>query len=164
MKNVLGQMLIAEGAITKEQLEAARDLQARNGMRLGSCLVELGAVAPDVISRAVSRQLKARPIKESEIKIDPDLIRRVSVNVALDYELIPLRAQDDTLEVVIGQPINYVGLEELKIRTGFGKVVVYVASQDTVRRLISKHYGRVRAGARSILPDSNPKEPSQPAS
>ena len=151
MKNPLGQMLLHDGLITQDQLDQALQLQKQSGLRMGSCLIDMGLVGADQVAEVIARQLKARAIKESQIAIDPELIARIPAEVALDYELLPMRAEGDTLEVVIGEPRNYFGLDDLRLRTGFKNVIVYVAPQILIRNLLWKHYRKVRGSTRTIL-------------
>ena len=150
----LGQMLLREGLITEDQLNAAIGKQQTLGMRLGSCLIDMGMIEADTIAKVVGRQLHAKPILENEIRIDPDLIAKIPAEVAVDYDLLPLKAVGERLDVVIAEPNNYFGLDDLKMRTGFNDVAVYVAPQILIRNLIAKHYGQIRATAHPMGNDA----------
>src|SRR6267143_1940454 len=53
----LGDILVAQKAVSPEQLKLALDEQKRSGRRLGRVLVEMAFVAEEEIARALSRQL-----------------------------------------------------------------------------------------------------------
>lgn len=60
---LLGQLLLAQGAITAEELHEALRRQQSSGQRLGDILAEMGAVAPRQLERAlrVQARLRGRP-------------------------------------------------------------------------------------------------------
>ena len=72
------ELLLREGLITEDQLNAAIGKQQTLGMRLGSCLIDMGMIEADTIAKVVGRQLHAKPILENEIRIDPDLIAKIA--------------------------------------------------------------------------------------
>ncbi|EKB27753.1 GspE/PulE family protein [Aeromonas dhakensis] len=53
----IGERLIAKGAIGREDLERALEVQRQAGGRLGSILVRMGAVSEDAVLRSLSEQL-----------------------------------------------------------------------------------------------------------
>ncbi|MBL0559929.1 GspE/PulE family protein [Aeromonas hydrophila] len=53
----IGERLIAKGAIMREDLERALEVQRQAGGRLGSILVRMGAVSEDAVLRSLSEQL-----------------------------------------------------------------------------------------------------------
>ena len=57
---LLGQLLLAEQIITAEELREALHRQAMSGGRLGDVLLELGAVAPRQLERALRAQARLR--------------------------------------------------------------------------------------------------------
>ena len=54
---MIGEILIAKGAIGREDLERALEVQRQAGGRLGSILVRMGAVSEDAVLRSLSEQL-----------------------------------------------------------------------------------------------------------
>ena len=53
----IGETLIAEGALTREQLTDALSQQQQTGLRLGELLVGTGLVGPSVVVRALAESL-----------------------------------------------------------------------------------------------------------
>ncbi|HAF08281.1 TPA: general secretion pathway protein GspE, partial [candidate division WOR-3] len=66
----LGDLLIDEGLITKDQLNQALSQQKENGGRLGSILVQMGFVTDDQISKALGKQYNVGVFEFKE-DIDP---------------------------------------------------------------------------------------------
>ena len=63
---LLGEMLLAEGAVREDEVERALDLQRRIGGRIGSLLMRVGAVSEDTLLDALSRQLEL-PLLERDL-------------------------------------------------------------------------------------------------
>jgi CheY-like chemotaxis protein len=57
---LLGQLLLAEGFVTSDELAAALARQEENGERLGQILIDAGALAPRQLERALRRQARLR--------------------------------------------------------------------------------------------------------
>lgn len=54
----LGDMLLAEGEISKDQYQKATDLLYEKGYRHGRALVEIGAITPKILWNAIQRQIR----------------------------------------------------------------------------------------------------------
>jgi len=63
---LLGQLLLASGAITREDIQEALYRQKVSGEQLGQVLVEMGALAPRQLERALQTQsrLRGKPAQE----------------------------------------------------------------------------------------------------
>jgi len=57
----LGQILLARGDITEQQLEEALSLQATNGQPVGACLQQLGYISEKTLKKALRRQAWLKP-------------------------------------------------------------------------------------------------------
>jgi len=53
----IGEILVAQGAVTREQLAQALDIQRQSGGRLGRVLVEMGVLGERQLARAVAQQV-----------------------------------------------------------------------------------------------------------
>ena len=125
----LGEILLAVGAITDAELQQALSLQASSvsGKRLGECLVEQAAAAPEVVSDALKRQQKkTRPsdsggfLRVSARKLD-DLINQVGelVVAAAGAQMLANRRQDPEFSEVceeIHQHLEHIRETSLQLR------------------------------------------------
>src|SRR5205085_1617849 len=87
----LGEMLIEDGLLVKEQVAEALRAQVMWGGRLGTNLVELGYIGLDELTRALGR-LHGLPaaLKSHFARAEPDLQRRLSSRLAEKYACVPL--------------------------------------------------------------------------
>ena len=87
----LGEVLLAIGAVTEQQLDEALRAQVMWGGRLGTNLVELGYITVDELSRAIGRQHNLPAALESHFdRGEPELQRKLSAEVAELHGCVPL--------------------------------------------------------------------------
>ncbi|MFY3774994.1 chemotaxis protein CheA [Marinobacter salsuginis] len=128
----LGEILLAVGAITENELNHALDLQATSvsGKKLGECLVEQASAAPEVVSDALKRQQKKNNTNKASDtggflrvparKLD-DLINQVGELVvsAAGAQMLANRRQDPELTEVceeIHQHLEQIRETSLQLR------------------------------------------------
>src|SRR5574341_1375047 len=73
----IGEMLIAEGLLTPEQLETALEEQHRHGGRIGAILKSLGFVTEEGMIKTLGRQTGIPHQVLSTVIIDPDAVKLV---------------------------------------------------------------------------------------
>jgi len=91
----IGESLVKQDRISREQLKAALDLQHKTGRgkALGEILVELGHISKDELEAAVQKQKSGGPRLEDTLvqsgKISPELMAR-SLAIQLGFEYVDL--------------------------------------------------------------------------
>ena len=87
----IGELLVAAGLITEQQLEEALRAQVMWGGRIGTCLVELGALRLDDLSKALGKQhgLPAA-LSEHFTRADRDLQNQLPRELAEKFQCVPL--------------------------------------------------------------------------
>ena len=68
----IGEMLLAQGYITQEQLDKALETQKTSGKRLGRTLVDLGFMPEERLIEILSRQFEVPYVKLDNFNIDPN--------------------------------------------------------------------------------------------
>ncbi|HSR53657.1 MAG TPA: type IV-A pilus assembly ATPase PilB [Acidobacteriota bacterium] len=140
MTTRIGEVLIQQGLLNKEQLNQALAHQRKNGGRLGSTLSELGYCSDLAICQALSKQYDVPSIELKKLEIDPEVIGMVPVNVAIRYQLVPVKRVGTTLTVAVADPSNIMALDEIKFMTGL-RVEPVIAMEGDIREAIEQHYG-----------------------
>src|SRR5215471_13152487 len=98
----LGELLVAAGLLTPEQVDQALRAQVLWGGRLGTNLVELHYLELDPLSSILGRQhrVPAALARHFE-KADPELQRRLSPEIAERFSCLPLLHMGPARHVVI---------------------------------------------------------------
>jgi len=120
----LGDLLIKEGLITKDQLAKALQEQKTSGMRLGYSLVKLGFVQETEITKMLARQYRMPAVDLARFEVDPKIVKMIPGDVALKHLVLPLKREGRTLTVAMADPTNVTVLDDLKFITHGAKLLV----------------------------------------
>ncbi len=110
----LGDVLVEQGVISPLQLDEALQRQRLTGDMLGRVLVAMGHCEEQDIIEALGVQSGLERVDLSKMKIDEEILREVSADVARFYNIIPIRKVDDTLVVAMADPLNIQVLDDLR--------------------------------------------------
>jgi MSHA biogenesis protein MshE len=100
----LGELLVNEGLITPEALEATLATAAATGMRLGQALVHSGAVSEEDLALFLSRQLNVPFVNLGQYDIRPELVKLLPEAAARRYRVVVLERRDPDLLVGFADP------------------------------------------------------------
>jgi type IV pilus assembly protein PilB len=148
----LGEILLREGLVTREQLAQALAEQKNTKHRLGYVLVKLGLVQELEITKVLARQYRMPAVDLSRFEVDPKIIKLVPADMATKSVVLPLKREGRTLTVAMADPTDHGLLEDLKFITRFDLFPV-IAGEYTLRNLIEKHYEASDQQLQSILKD-----------
>lgn len=131
----LGQRLLLAGLIDEQQLDLALREQKRQGRRLGEVLIDLGFVAPGVITGALASEAKAEVVDVLSLAIDPDVLALIDYESARRNRSIPLSLDGATLTVALADAFDVVVIDQIEKSTGFAVRVVTAAESDILEAL-----------------------------
>lgn len=109
----VGEVLLEEGLLSREDLERALRDPRRSGRLLGEFLVEQGIVRADVLIRALSKRLGVRGCQLRHGLIDPALLKLVGPEEAERLKVIPMFRLRDTLTVAMAEPQSLPTIDRL---------------------------------------------------
>ncbi|HET7025069.1 MAG TPA: type IV-A pilus assembly ATPase PilB [Gemmatimonadales bacterium] len=135
----LGDILVREGLINRDQLNQALAEQKSSGHRLGYVLVKLGVVQELEVTKVLAKQYRMPAVDLSRFEVDPKIIKLVPADLALKKSVLPLKREGRTLTVAMADPTDSGLIEDLKFITRYDLFPV-IAGEYTLRSLIEKHY------------------------
>jgi type IV pilus assembly protein PilB len=137
----LGEILVTNSLITREQLAKALEEQKMSGgqLRLGSVLIKQNVITEQNLTAFLSKQYGVPTINLSEYDIDPAVTKIIQADVVQKYQLVPVNRAGSTLIVAVSDPSNLFAIEDIKFMTGFN-VEMVVASESDIKSSIDKHY------------------------
>ena len=91
----IGDILVAAGAITEEQLQEALAYQKENGGKLGNVLVDLGMISNEILITLLTQQLGIDYIELKGAKIEEKVLHLVPENMVAKYKVIPIEIDPD---------------------------------------------------------------------
>jgi type IV pilus assembly protein PilB len=140
----LGELLLRNKLITKEQLDKALEVQKTGSSKLGYNLVKMGFVSDEEIATCLSKQFGISAINLSHFEIDQAILDLVPVEVARKYDLIPVNRTGAVLTVAMADPTNIRAMDEINFICGY-QVEPVVASEYAIKEAIDKYYGSTHA-------------------
>ncbi|HTO72365.1 MAG TPA: type IV-A pilus assembly ATPase PilB [Gemmatimonadales bacterium] len=148
----LGDLLIAEGLINREQLTAGLAEQKASGHRLGYVLVKLGLVQEIEITKFLGRQYRMPAVDLARFEVDPKILKMVPAEFAQKNVVLPLKREGRTLTIAMADPTNTGVLEDLKFITRYDLFPV-IAGEFTLRGLLEKYYESQDQQLETLLKD-----------
>jgi type IV pilus assembly protein PilB len=145
---VLGQLLLASGAITQESLNAALAEQRNTRERLGELLIRRGA-DPEAIARALAAQLRLEYVAPP-LRPEAAALRLVNSKLAGRLRVIPLCVKERTLRMAMADPFDATAIDDLQFQTGHRLEPVVASAMSVDAALAAYHAGEVEAIATRI--------------
>ena len=139
MNERIGELLVRENLLSKDQLRKARDEASMKGSRLGAEITQLGFMDENELTDFVAKQYGVPSINLDDFEIDPEVIALVPEEVALKHTVVPVNRAGSTLILATSDPSNIFALDDIKFLTGYN-IQPVVASEEGIKRAIEKYF------------------------
>lgn len=141
-KKKLGDILVENNVISREQLEKALVVQKeeRPKSRLGDTLISLGYITEQQLIEVLEFQLSIPHVNLYKYDLDPSIVRIIPEKIALQYQVIPIRKDGDTLAVAMADPLDYYAIDDLRMTTGF-QIQPFFSTKEELSKVIDRYYG-----------------------
>jgi len=140
----IGQILVAQGVISEDQLRIALLEQMKSNQPVGRLLVTLGFVSEATMRDALGESLGKKSIDISHAIVDAAALRLVPQELAKRHRLLPLDYDGDRrrLVVAIADPNDIVALDRLRALVPHDLLIeTLVAGESEIARAIDQYYG-----------------------
>ena len=141
LRRKIGEILIDEGHISKEQLEAALETASGTAKKIGEVLQEQGVCDETTIVKALAEQFGMTFIaldgSEGEQVPDMDLIPK---DVIQKHTIVPLAKKNDKLQLIIHDPLNLELLDLLRFRLNC-ELEPILSTKSAIQAFIAKETG-----------------------
>jgi type IV pilus assembly protein PilB len=136
----LGQILVDLGYMDEDQLWELLDEAKTTGSPLGQVAVARGLVNDEQLFQALAEQAGLRVVNLEEAKPQAEALALVNETMASVYKVLPLSLKDNVLTVVIGDPVNLGGVDDLRNLLNLGEVQAVLAPQNALNEAMTKAY------------------------
>ncbi len=140
----LGDLLLEQRLITREQLDKALEAQQNDGGRLGEVLVRKGLIGEDDVAFALSEQFNVPLLSAKTGGIHPaedqHLEKLISKQFAVRNTMIPLSRDGGALTCVMFDPLDFMLIDELRKVTRLA-IIPVVATKSDIVKAIEEFYG-----------------------
>ncbi|WP_242370964.1 general secretion pathway protein GspE [Anaeromyxobacter sp. SG26] len=135
----LGEILLQDGACDPEAIRGALENQVIFGGRLGTNLLEMGAVTEEALAAALGRRHRL-PALSGELPLDPKALALLRADVADRHDVVPYLVADRRLAILACDPSDLAMLDEVAFATG-KQVHPIVAPEARIWALLKQGYG-----------------------
>lgn len=132
-------MLLEANLIDEVQMKVALAEQKRTGKKFGSTLVDLKFVDENVLAAFLSKQIDIPCISLLNVDIPRRVTRSISADVARECCVVPVRIDDDRLEVAMTDPTDMNVLQRVETASEM-TVIPLIAPQSSIEKMIERLY------------------------
>ena len=137
----LGDVLVAQKLISREQLAIALEQQKRSGRRLGRVLIDQGFCNDEQIAEALARQLSIPYVNLKFYNLNNDVVRRLSESQARRFRAIVLEDRRSKYLVGLTDPSDLFAADEVQ-RSLKRDIEIAAVSEDQALQTIDRIYRR----------------------
>ncbi|HDT15368.1 MAG TPA: type II secretion system protein GspE, partial [Firmicutes bacterium] len=141
----LGQILLEEGMITEEQLEAAIEEQTKTSESLGFVLVKMEYITEDVLYHFLAMQIGVKFVDVAMVHIDDELKGLMTAETAKKYKVLPIERKPDKIILATSNPMDPALQMNLKFEIaaeGEYELQFVVTTESALEETIEKIYGQ----------------------
>lgn len=136
----LGEILIEQGLVTKEQIQEALSRQKSENRSLGEILLDLGYITESDLYSALGEQLGVPYVSLSYYSVDPSVIGLLAESFARQHKVIPLFRIGTSLTLGMVDPLNLAVIDQVVRATGL-EVEPVICSPHDIEQAIDHYYG-----------------------
>jgi type IV pilus assembly protein PilB len=111
----LGDILVAKGIVTQEQINALLLKTDGRQMRIGNLLVSESLVTEELLAQALAEQRGLLYANLVDFRVSPALFETIPVELMQRYQFVPMESTADTLIVAMTDPNNLPAIDELEM-------------------------------------------------
>jgi type IV pilus assembly protein PilB len=135
----LADILLDDGLISAEQLEAAAGEQSRAGRSLGRVLVDLGIVTESQLVAALATQIGLPFVDLSDYPVDGAAVAAIPDTVARRYTALGIGFEEGRIVVAMADPANVIAVDDIRSLTG-REVKPVVATKSDILNAINRYH------------------------
>ena len=150
----LGSLLLRDGAVTLQQLEAALAEKEANGGRLGEILLRHGITSGAQIAQALAEQHGLEYLELAQLEIDPAVASLLPENVARRLGALPICfTADDAVLIAVSDPTDVMASDDLRFALGLQIRLAVVTAEDLQKTLERCYRTSVLVDTEELLDD-----------
>ena len=154
----LGDTLIEMGYITDAQLgEALAYQKEHKGERIGAILIKLGFISERQMLGALAEKLNLEFIDISNYKVDIEAVDMIPEQLAVNYVMLPIGREGDHLQLVVNDPLNLYGIEDIRQTTGMS-IDLFISEAEPLKNAIHYYYAEISAKEAVTAANKNTEE------
>jgi len=135
----IGEILLAKGYVTKEELDKALEHQKQYGGSVTQYLLYLGCIDEKQLAQCLSAQFKVPYLPLDAYEIAADIVQAIPVDIAEKYWVMPVDRQGDALMVAMIDPLDQEVIKDLERMTGL-EIIPFVGIISEIVSALQLYY------------------------
>lgn len=131
---LIGEIFIAQGVITAEQILEALELQKEEGGTIGDILLRLKHLKEETLLEALAEQWKLPYQTQLDInEIDPTLTEKIPLSFAKRHQFLPIKREGENILCATAKPLNLRALDDFHLLLKTRIDLIIVPSEEIMR-------------------------------
>ncbi len=141
----IGDVLKEFGYVTDDQIgEAIAYQKEHKGVLLGGALIALGFINERQMLDALGRRLDHEVVNIGDLTVDIKSVEKIPKALAEKYCMMPYAQDDRSLYLVVNDPLNFYGIEDIRQITG-SHLEIKLCEKSQLENAIQYYYSEVSA-------------------
>ena len=150
-EKLLGDILIGNGIINKEQLKDALAEQARTKEFLGAILIREFQIEEKDLLKALSEQFNMPFVALKNKYIDWDFVKHFNPSFVLDSKCFPILKDKDGITIAITNPLDAWPIKKAEEAASGFKLKLVLISEEDMRDAIRRYKEYMRKNINKFL-------------
>ena len=131
--------LLNKGLISKEQLDKAKDVQAKERIKLEDALVKLGFLTYSKIIQFSHHNIIYQYLILIKADITPEIINLIPIELVQKHHIVPVSKDNGVITIAVSSPPDLEFIDNLRFmfNTDFKCVL---ATPENIKKAINKYY------------------------
>jgi general secretion pathway protein E len=139
LDQIIAEIVQEKRGLSPEALEEI--WKTEKGKPLFNLLIQNGWMTEEELLSALGTKLRVHYWKDLEAQgLDPSLVSRVPIAFSKKHKMVPIKVEDGILTVATVNPLNYEGLDDLRLILGCQEIRPVLGSEREVIRAINRFY------------------------
>lgn len=134
------QLLVEQGHLTGDQMNAITEEHANSDKPVKNIVVDLGLLEEDQVLEIIAGYMGSHVVNLPAIDIPVDIIHRIPASVARMYSVVPVSMTDTSVELAVCSIVDPMAMDELMFVLT-SDVSFVIAREDDIRACINQFYG-----------------------
>lgn len=154
----LGELLVERRLITREQLDRALAQQQLTKEFLGTTLIRMGLIQPEVLLAMLSEQFQIPRERLLPDRVDWSVAKQFPASLLSDGQCFPIRADAETVTVAIANPLDAWSLSAVEQAARFRSVKPVLVSHAELEAVVQAYRQRLLRSLETQLGDDHGRD------
>ncbi|MDR3347553.1 MAG: Flp pilus assembly complex ATPase component TadA [Helicobacteraceae bacterium] len=149
----LGDILVDNGVLTHEQVNAALTLQRHDSQsrKLGQIIIDEGFATEETVLKTLAKQIKVSYLEPGTFEGDMKLATRLRVDTLKRHRIVPIKEDDDGYLIAFADPLDIEAQDAVQRFLSDKPMMMAITAQSEVHRIIGRL--ETQEGLRNTLAD-----------